>query len=79
MMTLANAETRRVTELVGAFEEHEITMHEFSECLEGLSSEALQVIASFTSGSEDLFPPSDRLRSARQLCRTFATTRRAYC
>ena len=39
MITLANAESRRVTELVAAFEDHEITAHELCECLEGLSSE----------------------------------------
>ena len=63
MMTLANAESRRITELLAAFEEHEITTHEFSECLERLSSEALFVVANYSTGSEDMFPVSDRLRS----------------
>jgi len=79
MITLANAESRRVTELVAAFEDHEITAHELCECLEGLSSEVLFVIANYRVGSEDLLPASDRLRSARQICRQLAASTRAYC
>jgi hypothetical protein len=79
MITLANAESRRVTELVAAYEEHEITTHELCECLAGLSSEVLFVIASYTVGSEDVLPASDRLRLARRVCRQVATSSRSYC
>jgi hypothetical protein len=79
MMTLANAESRRVTELLAAFEEHEITTHEFSDCLERVSSEALFVVANFSTGSEDMSPISDRLRFARQICRQLAAAYRSYC
>jgi hypothetical protein len=79
MMTLANVESRRITELLAAFEEHEITTHEFSDCLERLSAEALFVVANFSTGSEDISPVSDRLRFARQICRQHATACRSYC
>ena len=79
MITLANAESRRVTELVAAYEEHEITTHELCECLERLSSEVLFVIANYTVGSEDVLPASDRLRSARHICRQLAASTRSYC
>ena len=78
-MTLANAESRRVTELVDAFEDHEITRHELCECLQRLSSEALFVVANFSNGTEDILPASDRLRSARLICRRIAAATRSYC
>jgi len=78
-MTLANAESRRVTELVDAFEDHEITRHELCECLERLSSEVLFVVANFSTRTEDVLPVSDRVRSARQICRQIAAATRPYC
>jgi hypothetical protein len=79
MMTVANAESRRITELLTAFDEHEITTHEFCDCLQHLSSEALFVVANFSTGSEDICPVSNRLRSARQICRQLAGASRSYC
>jgi hypothetical protein len=79
MMTLANVETRRVAELVSAYEDHEITMHEFCECLERLSPEVLFVTGTFAIGSEEICPVSDRLRLARQVCREVAGVTRCRC
>ena len=79
MTTLANAESRRVSELVAAYDEHEITKHELCEGLESLSSEVLLVIASYSAGSEEILPVSDRLRSALQVCRHLAASTRVYC
>lgn len=76
MNILANVESRRVFEVVSAFEECQITLHELEEVLRPLSSEALQVAVTFGSARDSSLPGAPRLQSARRIVRTLARASR---
>ena len=79
MQTLANAESRRVFELVTAFEERQITLGELQDGLRPVSSETLQVAATFGSARDAFDPGTPRLHSARLVVRTLAAVTRSRC
>ena len=61
MQSLSNSESRRVFELVTAFEEHQITLSELNDCLKPVSSETLQVVATFGSARDAFEPGTPRI------------------
>ena len=79
MQSLSNSESRRVFELVTAFEEHQITLSELNDCLKPVSSETLQVVATFGSARDAFEPGTPRISSARQVVRTLAALTRSRC
>ena len=74
MLTIANAESRRVFTLVSAFEDRQITLDELMDGLGNVSSETLQVAATFGMIREPWQAFSARLGSARRICQTLATS-----
>lgn len=79
MQTLSNVESRRVSELVAAFEDRQITLNELQECLSPVSSETLQVVATFGAVRDAFEPRIMRLHSARPLIRSLASVARCRC
>jgi hypothetical protein len=77
MSTIANAESRTVFVLVSAFEDRQITLDELMDGLGRVSSEALQVAATFGMSREPWQPFSARLGSARRVCQTLAAAMRS--
>ena len=77
MNSLSNAESRRVFELVTAFEERQITSGELHECLRPVSSETLQVVATFGSIGDAFEPGIPKAYSARVVVRTLAAVARS--
>jgi hypothetical protein len=76
MLTIANAESRTVFVLVSAFEDREITLEELMDGLGRVSSEALQVAATFGMLSEPWQAFNARLGSARRVCQMLAASTR---
>jgi hypothetical protein len=74
MPMIANAESRRVFTLLSAFEDRQITLEEFMDGLGNVSSETLQVAATFGMLREPWHSFSARLGSARQICQTLASS-----
>ncbi len=73
MLGIENAESRRVSVLISALNEEEITVSEFRDAIGFLKSEALQVAACIISCHTALDPSRfSRLWSAQRLCRTLA-------
>ena len=77
MQTLSNAESRRVFDLVSAFEECQITVGELHDGLLPVSSETLQVVATFGSARDAFEPGTPRMHSARLIVRTLAALTRS--
>jgi hypothetical protein len=68
-----------VLDLIAAFEEREITLGELEDCLTAVSSETLQVIATFGSARDAFEPGTPRMHSARRVVRELATATRCRC
>ena len=66
-------------DLVAAFEERQITVSELHECLTPVSSETLQVVATFGSVRDAFETGTPRLQSARLVVRTLAAATRCRC
>jgi hypothetical protein len=79
MFSVSNAESRRVFELVTAFEERQITLVELQEGLRPVSAETLQVVATFGSARDAFEPGTPRLHSARIVIRSLAWLLRSRC
>ncbi len=79
MLTIANAESRRVFVLLSAFEDREITSEELLDGLSAVSSEVLQVAATFGMMREAWQGFSRRQDSAKRLCKTLAESTRCLC
>ncbi len=73
MHSVSNAESLRVSELVVAFEEHQITLVELQEALRPTSAETLQVVATFGSARDACEIGTPRLHSARIVIRDMAS------
>lgn len=74
-LTIANVESKRVCELISAFEDSQITLPEFKEGLTQLSPESLQVAGTFLSPREF---PGARLNTALTACKKAAAGTRCY-
>jgi hypothetical protein len=79
MPFVSNVESRRVFELVTAFEERQITLGELQDELKPVSSETLQVVATFGSFRDVFESGTPRLYSARAVVRTLAAMTRPRC
>ncbi|HYP06435.1 MAG TPA: hypothetical protein VER03_09355 [Bryobacteraceae bacterium] len=78
MQIVSNAESRRVYELVSAFEDQQITLRELQEALSPVSSETLQVVVTFGSARDAFEPGTPRLHSARCVIRNLAALTRCH-
>jgi len=77
MLQRSDADSRTACALLVAIDEHEITFSEFSDAIELLTPEALQVIATALRSCVSVDPGVDRqLKQARTICSRLASATR---
>jgi hypothetical protein len=80
MLAVSNGDSKKAFALIDAFEGSEITTTEFSDGIQSLSPEAIQVAASILNLSHIHSPEGQaRLWQATLLCRRCAARNRGLC
>jgi hypothetical protein len=80
MLGLENVESSRACVLIAALDAREITISEFADAIQPLTSEALQVIATMLSLRQIATGDCNwRANSARTICSRWASSMRSRC